>query len=75
MPKTKRENPLDWEGAAKRTLTTSLNRLDDLAQSTEDPKLLESIIKTVSDVVGASVFGVRGRRAQSELGAGGGDDE
>lgn len=74
MAKQKRENPLDWESAAKRTLTTSLNRLDDLAQGTEDPKLLESIIKTVSDVVGASVFGVRGRRAPTD-GGGGGDDD
>ncbi len=75
MAKQKREDPTDWRTAGKRTLTTALNRLDDLAQEATDPVRLESIIKTVGDIVGAAEYTGRGKTVASGGGGAGDDDE
>jgi hypothetical protein len=56
----------DWQTASKRCLTTALDRLDDLARESADAKQLESIIKTVGDVVGAA--GYLGRKSPGASG-------
>lgn len=51
----------DWKTQAKKTLTVALDRLEDIARDSNDPKVLESIVKTVGDVVGAGEFLGRGK--------------
>lgn len=69
MAAKKRSNPTDWKEAGERCLTTALNRLDELAQDQTDPKALESIIKTVGDVVGAGLYLGRGQQRKTAPGA------
>jgi len=71
MPR-KSDETQDWKRAAKSCLTASLNRLEELARDSADIKQLESVVKTVADVVGAGEF--LGRRSVAG-GTGGGDDE
>ncbi len=71
MPR-KSDDTQDWKRAAKACLTTTLNRLEEVARDSADAKVLESIVKTVGDVVGAGEF--LGRKTTGASGAGD-DDE
>lgn len=77
MAQRKRQDgaELDWKTAAKRALTTALDKLDDQARETTDTKALESIVKTVADVVGAGMYLERGKTQRSSGSPEGGDDE
>lgn len=61
----------DWKTASEECLVKALDKAAELVDSATDFKSLESLIKTVSEVVGFSRMG----GARRESGAGGGDDE
>lgn len=67
---TKHDDPTDWKEASQRCLTTALNRAEELAREATEFKSLESLIKTVSDVVGFAKMGARSGHS-----AGGGSDD
>lgn len=63
----------DWKTAGKRCLTTALNKATELAETATEFKSLESLIKTVGDVVG---FGLtQGRRGGAGESKGDDDDD
>ncbi len=72
---TAKDESRDWKAAAEKTLTVALDRLEDLARDSSDPKVLESIIKTTADVVGAGLYLARTRGAAPGASGDGGDDD
>lgn len=69
MSKTNR-NETAWKQAAESCLTTALKRAEEHAREATDFKSLESLIKTVSEIVG---FGNTVNRSGG--GVSGGDDD
>ena len=61
----------DWKHAAEMCLTTTLDRLREVASESADAKTLESIAKTVGDIVGVAGYAGGGNRTTSQ----GDDDE
>lgn len=64
----------DWKRAGEECLTTALDRLEELARDQSDCKALESIIKTVGDVVGAGLYLGRGQNQKPQAVQGDDDD-
>ncbi len=69
----KSKEATDWKTAGEETLTTALRRLDVIASDCPDAKTLESIVKTVGDIVGAGLYLARGQQKPQHQD--GGDDE
>ena len=70
----KKKETTDWKTAGEECLTTALNRANELARDATEFKSLESLIKTVADVVGAGLYLSRGNKAPQHQ-DGSGDDE
>lgn len=67
----------DWKKAAEECLTATLNKAQELATNgeTDKAKQLESLIKTVGDVVGGGLYLARARTGGSGGAPEGGDDD
>jgi hypothetical protein len=62
----------DWKAAADECLTAALDRAREMVDKAEDHKSLESLIKTVAEVVG---FGTGINRGSGNRTAGGESDD
>lgn len=58
----KKASDTEWKEAAEATLTTTLKALETVASDCRDAKTLESIAKTVGDIVGAGNYFKRGAK-------------
>lgn len=74
MAQPKSDEAQDWKTAAQACLTTALSRLEEVARDSADAKTLESIAKTVADIVGAGLYLARGQ-GKPGAGATGGEDD
>lgn len=63
----------NWKVASEECLVAALDRAKELAKDAADYKSLESLIKTVGDIVGVGGYLARGSARGS--GSDGGDDE
>lgn len=63
----------DWKSAGEEALTTALKRAGDLATDCGDMKQLDSIIKTLGEIVGAGL--VLGGKSGGASGTAGSDDD
>jgi hypothetical protein len=68
----KKDDQRDWKGAAEECLVIAINRAGELARDATEFKSLESLIKTVGDVVGAGLYLSRSQRGAA--GSGSSDD-